>query len=150
MGARSRTSPDSIQDPFMRDVPACRQVRHARTSTALLVSTLLLACGGSGTGRSPDARKSGSRGSTPRQGRLHLRRIGHLPVPLQLPSAAALPGGGALVLGGLSEADTSTDGITAVGRSGSARAVGHLPAPLHDSAAAAIGGRVYLFGGGDA
>src|SRR5215218_2220178 len=77
----------------------------------------------------------------------HARRLGRLPAPVQLPAAASLPGGGVLVVGGLSAADTSLPTIVAL-HGGRARAAGALPAALHDAAAARIGGSVYFFGGG--
>jgi YVTN family beta-propeller protein len=55
--------------------------------------------------------------------------------------------GGAVLLGGLTAADTSRDDIVTVSRSGSRR-VGHLPTALHDAAAVTIGALSYLFGGG--
>jgi YVTN family beta-propeller protein len=55
--------------------------------------------------------------------------------------------GGAVLLGGLTAADTSRDDIVTVSRSGS-RSVGHLPTAVHDAAAVTIGPLAYLFGGG--
>ena len=55
--------------------------------------------------------------------------------------------GGAVLLGGLTAADTSRDDIVTVTRSGSRR-VGHLPTAVHDAAAVTIGRLSYLFGGG--
>ena len=72
---------------------------------------------------------------------------GTLPAPLQ--DAAAAPWGtGAVLLGGLTAADTSSNEIVVTSRSGG-RVVGHLPAAFHDSAAARIGPSVYAFGGGN-
>jgi YVTN family beta-propeller protein len=63
--------------------------------------------------------------------------------------AAAAPfGGGAVLLGGLTAADTSRDDIVTVSRAGSRR-VGHLPGVVHDAAAVTIGKLSYLFGGGN-
>ena len=62
-------------------------------------------------------------------------------------AAATAIGGGAVLLGGLTAADTSRDDIVTVSRAGSRR-VGRLPTALHDSAAVGIGRLVYLFGGG--
>ena len=64
-------------------------------------------------------------------------------------AAATTFGGGAVLLGGLTAADTSRDDIVTVTRAGSRR-VGRLPTALHDSAAVALGRLVYLFGGGTA
>jgi YVTN family beta-propeller protein len=62
--------------------------------------------------------------------------------------AAAAPfAGGAVLIGGLTPADVSSDGIVTANRTGSRR-VGRLPTALHDSAAVTIGANSYLFGGG--
>jgi YVTN family beta-propeller protein len=64
-------------------------------------------------------------------------------------NAAPAPfGGGAVLLGGLTAADTSRDDIVTVSRAGSRR-VGHLPGVVHDAAAVTIGKLSYLFGGGN-
>ncbi len=72
---------------------------------------------------------------------------GQLPAPLQDPSVAPLPGGRALLLGGLTAADQSTDEILIAGAHG-AHVIGHLPSPRHDTAAATLGRYAYVFGGG--
>ena len=72
---------------------------------------------------------------------------GSLPAPLQDPSSAVV-GGKALLFGGLTAADTSTDQIVELD-SGGGRIVGHLPSARHDTGAAAIGRYAYVFGGGD-
>ena len=72
---------------------------------------------------------------------------GELPAPLQDPSVAPLPGGRALLLGGLTAADQSTDEILIAGAHG-ARVIGHLPSARHDTAAATLGRYAYVFGGG--
>jgi len=72
---------------------------------------------------------------------------GTLAAPLQ-DAAAAATGGAGVLLGGLSSADASTDGIIVV-RSGRATLRGHLPGALHDAATASVRGAVYLFGGGN-
>jgi YVTN family beta-propeller protein len=74
---------------------------------------------------------------------------GALPAPLQDPSVAALGGGRALLLGGLTAADQSTDEILVASARG-ARVVGHLPSARPDTAATAIGRFAYVFGGGTA
>jgi YVTN family beta-propeller protein len=76
------------------------------------------------------------------------RRSGALPAPVQ--DAAAAPAGGtrALLLGGLTPSDTSSDAIVVTGPRGGHLA-GHLPGVVHDAAAATIGGATYLFGGGN-
>ena len=75
------------------------------------------------------------------------RVTGSLGAPLQDP-ASALAGAGALLLGGLTAADTSSASIVFVNRHGD-RPRGTLPTARHDAAAVTIGGAVYLFGGGD-
>ena len=81
---------------------------------------------------------------------LHLfaRRVGSLADPVQDGPAVALDRSRALLLGGLTASDTSTDAVRVVSATGS-RPAGRLPTPVHDSAAARLGGSVYLFGGGD-
>jgi YVTN family beta-propeller protein len=78
--------------------------------------------------------------------RLQPVAAGNLPNPVQ--DAAAAPyAGGAVLLGGLTAADVSSDEIVTATRAGSQR-VGRIPTPLHDAAAVKIGNRAYLFGGG--
>ena len=62
-------------------------------------------------------------------------------------AAAAPYGGGAVLIGGLTPADVSSDEIVTATRAGSQR-VGRIPGALHDSAAVTIGRNAYLFGGG--
>jgi YVTN family beta-propeller protein len=63
--------------------------------------------------------------------------------------AAAAPfAGGAVLIGGLTPADVSSDEIVVANRAGSRR-VGRIPGALHDSAAVTIGANAYLFGGGN-
>src|SRR2546421_3631589 len=64
-------------------------------------------------------------------------------------AAAAPYAGGAVLLGGLTPADVSSDEIVTATRAGSQR-VGRIPTALHDSAAVQIGRSAYLFGGGTA
>jgi YVTN family beta-propeller protein len=91
--------------------------------------------------------------SAPRPRHVVTRLVEHssgaLPAPLQDPSVAALGGGRALLLGGLTAADQSTDEILVASARG-ARVVGHLPSARHDTAATAIGRFAYVFGGGTA
>jgi len=63
-------------------------------------------------------------------------------------AAAAPYGGGAVLIGGLTPADVSSDEIVTATRAGSQR-VGRIPGALHDSAAVSIGRNAYLFGGGN-
>jgi YVTN family beta-propeller protein len=62
-------------------------------------------------------------------------------------AAGARFGGGAVLIGGLTPADVSSNAIVTATRAGS-RAVGAIPQALHDSAAVTIGHDTYLFGGG--
>jgi DNA-binding beta-propeller fold protein YncE len=73
---------------------------------------------------------------------------GTLDAPVQDAAASAF-GAGAVLLGGLTAADTSRSDIVTVTRAGSRR-VGHTPTQFHDSAAVTLGRLVYLFGGGTA
>ncbi len=75
-------------------------------------------------------------------------RVGTLPQALGKASAAALPGGKLLVLGG-EIGGASTDQVL-LGTPARLRAVGRLPVATHDAAAALLGGSVLLFGGGQA
>jgi DNA-binding beta-propeller fold protein YncE len=79
--------------------------------------------------------------------RLTERQTGRLLTPVQDAAAVALGGDRAMLLGGLTAADTSRADIRIVTRFGD-RSAGMLPAALHDTAAARVGGEVYLFGGG--
>lgn len=62
------------------------------------------------------------------------RQTGHLLTPVQDAAAASLGGDRAMLLGGLTAADTSRADIRIVTRSGD-RSAGMLPAALHDTAA---------------
>src|SRR5207237_579723 len=70
-----------------------------------------------------------------------------LPAPVQDAAGATL-GGEAVLIGGLSTADTSVDRLRLVTATGS-RSLGRIPAALHDAAAVTLGKAAYLFGGGD-
>jgi YVTN family beta-propeller protein len=83
---------------------------------------------------------------TPPSFRLAERHTGRLQQPVQDGAAVALPGG-AMLLAGLSAADTSRADIRLVTPAAD-RAAGQLPVSLHDTAAVRIGHAVYLFGGG--
>jgi YVTN family beta-propeller protein len=84
---------------------------------------------------------------TPPVTRLRPVPAGTLDAALQ--DAAAAPfHGGAVLVGGLTAADTSTDEIVTATRAGSQR-VGRIPAALHDAAAVTIGPTTYVFGGGN-
>jgi DNA-binding beta-propeller fold protein YncE len=71
---------------------------------------------------------------------------GSLADPIQ--DAAAAPfAGGAVLVGGLTPADVSSDAIVGATRAGSRR-IGRIAAAVHDAAAVRLGRVVYLFGGG--
>ena len=97
------------------------------------------------TSISADAPKHPAR---PRPLRLAERPLGSLQAPVQDAAAVALGGGRALLLGGLTAADTSRTDVRAVGEGGVDRRVGSLPQGLHDTAAVLLGGEAYVFGGG--
>ena len=89
-------------------------------------------------------------GSVPRAPtRLAEHVVGSLPAALQDPSVAALSGGRALLLGGLTASDQSTDEILVASARG-ARVIGRLPSARHDTAAVTLGRFAYVFGGGTA
>jgi YVTN family beta-propeller protein len=79
--------------------------------------------------------------------RLVERQTGHLQSPVQDAAAVSLGGDRAMLLGGLTAADTSRTDIRIVTGSGD-RSAGTLPMALHDTAAVRLGSDVYLFGGG--
>ncbi|MDX6473294.1 MAG: hypothetical protein QOK22_2110 [Gaiellaceae bacterium] len=129
---------------------------RARGASALLVAAVLLAagCGGSNAAAPTTTTATGSTAATAKREaarRLPIQRL--VPVDAGTLDAAAMDAapapfaGGAVLLGGLTAADTSRDDIVTVSRSGSRR-VGHLPTPVHDAAAVTIGALTYLFGGG--
>ncbi len=111
---------------------------------------LLAGCGGG-------AREQADPPATPAHARVVLRTApvtrlrpvaaGTLDAALQ--DAAAAPfHGGAVLVGGLTATDVSTDEIVTATRAGSQR-VGRIPAALHDAAAVTIGRTTYVFGGGN-
>ena len=73
-----------------------------------------------------------------------------LPAPIS-GAAVAPTRHGLLVIGGLDQADASTDGVFKLDpESGKATEAGLLAEPLHDLAAATVGGHTLTFGGGSA
>ncbi|HEY1593865.1 MAG TPA: hypothetical protein VGF74_00605 [Thermoleophilaceae bacterium] len=80
--------------------------------------------------------------------RLSARVVGHLSVPEQDAAIAQAGPASAMLLGGLTPADTSRADIVVLH---GAREVRHalLPAAVHDAAAVRLGRSVYLFGGGN-
>ncbi|MGC8472635.1 MAG: hypothetical protein ACP5PM_10145 [Acidimicrobiales bacterium] len=75
----------------------------------------------------------------------------HLPSALSRAGAAALPGGRALLLGGLfaSGASSSDVGVLDL-ETGALTSVATLASPTHDAGSAVLGRRALLFGGGQA
>jgi YVTN family beta-propeller protein len=119
------------------------------------VGILVAACGGThaaATVSGPSTRATTQTSKKDEASRpLPIRRLvpvdaGTLDAAAQDAAPAPFPGG-AVLLGGLTAADTSRDDIVTVSRSGSRR-VGRLPTPVHDAAAVTIGTLSYLFGGG--
>jgi hypothetical protein len=94
-----------------------------------------------------ERRATGAVGRQLHPPQLVARRTSGLAQPIQDAAATALSDSRALLLGGLSAADTSTDTIRLLDASGE-RPAGRLPIALHDSAAVRLGRTVYLFGGG--
>lgn len=126
-----------------------------RVAAVLLALTLAPVATGCGSGSS-----STTRASKPVQEPLHKPTTrSEPPSPLKptgtlrLPAArsgipAATFAGKLFVLGGLSDAGTSTATVFTVTPSGRASAQTPLPGPVHDAAATVLGGRLLLFGGG--
>ena len=83
----------------------------------------------------------------PVEWRLAASITGRLGAPLQ-DAAPAAARRFVVLLGGLSAADTSTDGVIRASASG-AHTVGRLPSAIHDAAAASLAGQTYVFGGGN-
>jgi DNA-binding beta-propeller fold protein YncE len=123
---------------------------------ALIVVLSALAVAGCGGGHKQVAQTTSTRStetravvrlSAPPVRRLVPRSAGRLDNAVQ--DAAVAPfGRGAVLVGGLTPSDVSTDSIVTVTRAGSRR-VGRLPGALHDAAAVRIGAETYLFGGGN-
>ena len=110
---------------------------------------LLAGCGGAHEQVDPPATPAHARVvlRTPPVTRLRPVAAGTLDAALQ--DAAAAPfHGGAVLVGGLTATDVSTDEIVTATRAGSQR-VGRIPAALHDAAAVTIGRTTYVFGGGN-
>ena len=83
----------------------------------------------------------------PVEWRLAASITGRLGAPLQ-DAAPAAARRSVVLLGGLTAADTSTDGVIRASASG-AHTVGRLPSAIHDAAAANLAGQTYVFGGGN-
>ena len=116
----------------------------------VLAAAVVSGCGGHSVSKAAATTRSAAKlvaAAKPTPIVLSGRAAGSLPAPLQ-DAAYAASGGSAVLLGGLSAADTSTSGVI-VARPRRAEQRGQLPGALHDAAAAALGGSVYLFGGGN-
>jgi DNA-binding beta-propeller fold protein YncE len=113
---------------------------------------LLAGCGGGHTQADPPATSAApahARAVRRTPPVTHLRPVAAGTLDAALQDAAAAPfRGGAVLVGGLTAADTSTDEIVTATRAGSQR-VGRIPAALHDAAAVTIGRTTYVFGGGN-
>jgi YVTN family beta-propeller protein len=125
-----------------------------RSVFSLLLGLLLLAgCGGGGHKSARSDPPKTVRASDLVRSVATIQRLvpvaaGNLASAIQ--DAAAAPyAGGAVLLGGLTAADVSSNEIVTATRAGSQR-VGRIPTALHDSAAVTIGRNAYLFGGGTA
>jgi DNA-binding beta-propeller fold protein YncE len=125
-----------------------------RGALLLLLGLLVLAgCGGGSHKATQSDPPKTATGADPVRRVATIKRLvpvaaGNLASAIQ--DAAAAPySGGAVLLGGLTSADASSDEIVTATRAGSQR-VGRIPTALHDSAAVKIGRSAYLFGGGTA
>jgi YVTN family beta-propeller protein len=145
-----------------------RAVARRRRRLALAALTLVVAAGGAAAFWSRDgnapARKAASasvplrpapvviaahaRVRTQRVVRLREAHDGRLPLAMQDAAAAATPGRGIALLGGLGATDLSLDEAL-VARAATTRSLGRLPHALHDAPGVRIGARIYVFGGGD-
>jgi DNA-binding beta-propeller fold protein YncE len=131
---------------------------RSRPAVLSLLSVALLAAGCGGSHRAATTTRAATTRATATTSHdlaarvQPIRRLvpvtaGTLDLPVQDAAAAAM-GQGAVLLGGLTSADTSRDDIVTVSRAGS-RLVGHLPGVVHDAAAVTIGKLSYVFGGGN-
>ena len=134
-----------------------RADRRRRVALLTLASTLaalaLLAWGleTSGPSGSPGRRTTPvARGPDPHAAppRLAELRVGSLRAPVDDAAAAAVGPDQAMLLGGLTGADTSRSDIVIVKRNRDVP-LGRLPGGVHDAAAVELDGAGYLFGGGN-
>ena len=151
--ARMRPDPDASSRPAAgRGRVTPRRVVLLLLAAALVAAVLVPRWVGSSgwTAAKPPTTKPPPARQTPPKPphRLIEEMLGTLPAPLQDAAAAPLGRSRLVLLGGLSAADTSTNGILAAGAAGS-HSLGVLPTALHDAAAVRLGRSVYLFGGGD-
>ncbi len=124
-----------------------------RRGPLLLVLGVLLAagCGGGHKTAATDPPQTAAKHTQPVRSDPAIKRLvpvaaGNLDNAIQDAAAASFRGG-AVLIGGLTPADVSSDEIVTATRAGSQR-VGRIPGALHDSAAVTIGRDAYLFGGG--
>jgi YVTN family beta-propeller protein len=124
-----------------------------RRGPLLLVLGVLLAagCGGGHKTAATDPPQTAAKHTQPVRSDPAIKRLvpvaaGNLDNAIQ-DAAAASYRGGAVLIGGLTPADVSSDEIVTATRAGSQR-VGRIPGALHDSAAVTIGRDAFLFGGG--
>jgi DNA-binding beta-propeller fold protein YncE len=106
---------------------------------------------GTGTSGSPAQSTAGAVSGKPKRRPVRLveRRADLLPAAMQDAAAAPLGGGRVMLLGGLTAADSSSNGIVIASARGARRESAALPDAIHDAAAARLGSSVYLFGGGN-
>ena len=119
-----------------------------------VAGAILATRGGSPRDATPPSTAAATRatrtaGRKPRNVRLIEQATGRLAAPVQDAAAVALGRNRAMLLGGLTAADTSRADIRIATPKGD-RAAGQLPTGLHDTAAVHIGNAVYVFGGGTA
>jgi len=123
-----------------------------RAAALIVLASVVLAGCGAGkraaatTSATPAASQHEVVRASPPIRRLVPSAAGTLANPIQ-DAAGAQFGGGAVLIGGLTTADVSSNAIVTATRAGS-RAVGTIPQALHDSAAVTLGRDTYLFGGG--
>ncbi len=123
--------------------------RHT-IAVALLTCVFAAAC--SSVGAKPSVQPTSSSAPSPKAG--HRLVVTTARAPWQLPSPLSrlvvVPdGAGAILAGGLTPADTSTNEVSTLDLStGRVHRVGTVPQGFHDAAGAVIAGRVVIFGGG--
>jgi YVTN family beta-propeller protein len=120
-----------------------------RSAAAALAALALAGCGSAHRHDAPPVPGTKAAVPQPSVRPVHVveRQLGQLAAPVQ--DAAAVGGSGpALLLGGLTASDVSTNAIVSV-RGSHGSPDGQLPVALHDAAAVRLRGSVYLFGGGD-
>ncbi len=123
---------------------------------ALGLALVLAGCGGSGAAKSgatvhqnsaSHQRRTIRKPPAPRAATLGYRHLYKLPAPLRDPAYASLGGGRFVLIGGLSDVDTSTNEVY-VGNLEHVTQAATLGVAQHDAQAATLAGKVYVFGGG--